>query len=224
MGSVLLDVLPYALVAALPALYVAALTALILTHSKRPILGASVFTAGPLVLDAVLAAVVLTAFWGKGSQAAGGSTVSAWIDIVFASFCSPWGCRRCSTPRRRRSKQPRARGSRTQRWLVAGGVRDRPCDTQIIDMDALGILGAGLKEILIEPVPVWQAVVAVAFMLAIMLLPYYAPAVYFAIRRQRAAKGLGRVSDWLIAHTRALEIAAGLIIGLPFLAKGLAAL
>jgi hypothetical protein len=47
--------------AGIPAPYVAALTALILTHSKRPILGASVFTAGPLVLDAVLAAVVLTA-------------------------------------------------------------------------------------------------------------------------------------------------------------------
>jgi Sap, sulfolipid-1-addressing protein len=96
--------------------------------------------------------------------------------------------------------------------------------TQIIDMDALGIFGAGLKELLIEPVPVWQAVVAVAFMLAIMLLPYYAPAVYFTIRRQRAANGLGRVSDWLITHARALEIAAGLVIGLPFLAKGLAAL
>ena len=58
----------------------------------------------------------------------------------------------------------------------------------------------------------------------VMLSPYYAPAIYFAINRQRAKAGLGRISDWLIAHLRPLEIAAGLLIGLPFLAKGLAAL
>jgi hypothetical protein len=94
--------------------------------------------------------------------------------------------------------------------------------TQIIDIDALGIFGVGLKEILIDSVPVWQAVVAVAFMLAIMLVPYYAPAVYFAIRRQRASEGLGRISDWVMRHLRPLEIGAGLLIGLPFLFKGLA--
>jgi hypothetical protein len=91
--------------------------------------------------------------------------------------------------------------------------------TQIIDMDALGIFGVGLKEIVISDVPVWQAVVAVAFMLVVMLVPYYAPAVYYAIRRQRALEGLGQISDSLITHLRALEIAAGLLIGLPFLSR-----
>ena len=57
-----------------------------------------------------------------------------------------------------------------------------------------------------------------------MLVPYYAPAVDFALRRQRASEGLGRVSDWLIAHLRPLEIGARLVIGLPFLLKGPAVL
>jgi hypothetical protein len=61
-------------------------------------------------------------------------------------------------------------------------------------------------------------------MAAVMLVPYYAPVVYFAVRRQRASEGLGRISDWLIAHLRVLEIVAGLAIGLPFLVKGVAAL
>lgn len=56
---------------------------------------------------------------------------------------------------------------------------------------------------------------AVAVLRASGLLP---------VNRQRAEKALGGISDWLIAHLRTLEIAAGLLIGLPFLVKGLAAL
>jgi hypothetical protein len=73
-GSLLLDVLPHALVAIIPAVYVAAITALILTNSKRPIPGALAFTAGPLVLNAIVAAVVLAIFCGSGGPASG-STV-----------------------------------------------------------------------------------------------------------------------------------------------------
>jgi threonine/homoserine/homoserine lactone efflux protein len=221
MGSLLLDVLPYALVAIIPACYVAALTALILTNSKRPILGALAFTAGPLVLDAIVAAVVLAIFWGSGAPA-GSSTVSGWIDIALGVVLLALGVQAVfepSSPEKdaaTRARIQKAAGGSVLALLVTGVV------TQIIDMDALGIFGVGLKEIVSDAVPVWQAVVAVAFMLAIMLVPYYAPAVYFAVRRQRASEGLGRVSDWLITHLRALEIAAGLVIGVPFLLKGLA--
>jgi threonine/homoserine/homoserine lactone efflux protein len=93
MADLLLQVLPYALAAALPAVYVAAFTALILTNAKRPILGAFVFTAGPVALDAILAAVVLAVFGGPGSQTSGGSTLSTWIDIALGIILIAVGVR-----------------------------------------------------------------------------------------------------------------------------------
>jgi hypothetical protein len=84
---------------------------------------------------------------------------------------------------------------------------------------------AGLKEILIEPSPSgrpsWRRSPSCsgnhpAALLRTGCLLRHPPAA--------GAKGLGQVSDWLITHTRALEIPARLVIGLPFLAKGLAAL
>jgi hypothetical protein len=224
MGSLLLDVLPYALIAALPSVYVAAFTALILTNAKRPILGVCAFTAGPLVLDAILAAVVLTVFWGEGAQGSGGAKVSAWIDIVLGIFLIALGLGAVfETPSPEkdagtRAKIEKAAASSLMALFAIGVV------TQIIDLDSLAIFGSGLKEIVVDPVPVWQAVVAVAVMLAIMLVPYYGPAVYFALNRQRATDVLGRLSEWLIRHNRAIEIGAGLALGVPFLLKGLAAL
>jgi hypothetical protein len=42
-----------------------------------------------------------------------------------------------------------------------------------MNADVLAVFASGLKEIVVDPVPVWQAVVAVAVMLVIMLIPYY---------------------------------------------------
>lgn len=199
------------------------LTALILTNSKRPILGACAFTAGPLVLNAIVAAVVLTIFWGD-AQATGNSSVSAWIDIVLGVVLLAVGVQAVFETHTRETDaatpRPDPEGSR---WHGAGALghrsgdadhrhglarhlryrseRDRDRRRACLAGRCCGRLHAGHHA-----------------------CAYYAPAVYFAIRRQRASEGLGRISDWLINHLRPLEIIAGLVIGLPFLLDGLATL
>jgi hypothetical protein len=64
--------------------------------------------------------------------------------------------------------------------------------------------------------------VAVAIALAVMLLPYYLPAVVYAISPRRSGNALGTMSDWLLDHSRALEIVVGIGFGAIFLAKGIA--
>jgi Sap, sulfolipid-1-addressing protein len=64
--------------------------------------------------------------------------------------------------------------------------------------------------------------VALAIALAVMLTPYYLPAVLYALSPQRSGRVLGRMSDWLLDHSRALEIVVGIGFGAVFLAKGIA--
>jgi Sap, sulfolipid-1-addressing protein len=137
-------------------------------------LGACAFTAGQLVLNAIVAAVVLTIFWGD-AQATGNSSVSAWIDIVLGVVLLAVGGQAVfethtpETDAATRARIQKAAGGTVPALLVTGLV------TQIIDMDSLGILATGLREIVPDDVPIWQAVVAVAFMLAIMLVPTTRP-------------------------------------------------
>jgi hypothetical protein len=61
----------------------------------------------------------------------------------------------------------------------------------------------------------------VVFLLAVVLLPYYAPALLFAASPGRARPLLERMTDWIVVHSRQLEIATGLGFGAFFLVKGL---
>jgi hypothetical protein len=68
----------------------------------------------------------------------------------------------------------------------------------------LAVFASGLKEIVVDPVPIWQGVVAVAFMLVIMLIPYHGrPS---STRSVRARVLLRRMSDWLIDHNKWVEV------------------
>ena len=68
--------------------------------------------------------------------------------------------------------------------------------------------------------------VAAAFIVLVllMLLPYYVPIVMFAIAPERAAVLLRDFSNWLLEHSRMVEIVTGFVLGGAFLWKGLAAL
>ena len=53
---------------------------------------------------------------------------------------------------------------------------------QVINFDAIAVMAGGLKEIVLGGTTGVAALIAVLFLLALMLLPYYAPAVFFALR------------------------------------------
>ena len=111
MGELILNVLPYGLAAAAAAPIVAVVTALILAHSKRPLLSASVFTAGAAALDVVFAVALLVAANASGAFD-GGSSEAVRSSISFsAQSSSRSGSRPCSPARAPRSKRRSAGAS-----------------------------------------------------------------------------------------------------------------
>lgn len=92
---------------------------------------------------------------------------------------------------------------------------------QVVNFDVLAVLGGALKEVVAADVSFAEAAVAVVFALVAMLIPYWAPALAFAVAPRRAAPMLGRMSRWILGHSRPLEIWVGLLFGVTFLAKGI---
>jgi hypothetical protein len=70
-------------------------------------------------------------------------------------------------------------------------------------------------------VSIAEGVVAVAIAVAVMLLPYYAPAVVYALSPERSGKVLRGMSEWLLGHSKLLEIVVGIGFGAIFLIKGI---
>lgn len=65
---------------------------------------------------------------------------------------------------------------------------------------------------------------ATVFGLAIMLTVYWVPVLLYMIAPGRAVPLLGRMTEWIMANSRVLEIVVGLGFGVYFVAKGLVVL
>ena len=92
---------------------------------------------------------------------------------------------------------------------------------QIINIDALAAFAVGLKEIPAADVPTGQAIVAFAVGLAVMLVGYYGPAVFAALSPVRARSVLGRTTEWIMAHSKILEVVVGARVRRRLPRKGL---
>jgi hypothetical protein len=224
MGELILNVLPYGLAAAAAAPIVAVVTALILAKSKRPLLSAWVFTAGAAALDVAFAAVLLVAANASGAFEGGGSEGGAIVDVVLGAVFLAIGIRAVFS-----SESPDQQASQRARIerAAAGGLRGMLITgivAQVINIDALTVFTGAIKEAAEADVSTPQAVVALGIALAVMLTPYYLPAVLYAISPRRSAPLLREVSDWLLDHSRMLEIVVGIGFGAIFLTKGIASL
>ena len=69
-----------------------------------------------------------------------------------------------------------------------------------------------------------EAIIAILVAVAVMLVPYYGPALVYAASPERSGPKLKRMSDWLMARSRALEVVVGLGFGATFLIKGITTL
>jgi hypothetical protein len=93
-----------------------------------------------------------------------------------------------------------------------------------VNSDSLAVMAGGLKEIATADVSTGRAGVALVVLVMLALLPYYVPIVMFAVAPRRAAVLLRDFSNWLLEHTRKVEIVTGIVLGGAFLWKGLATL
>lgn len=94
----------------------------------------------------------------------------------------------------------------------------------MINFDAVAVMGGGLKEIVQADLREGEEVGATLFLLALMLIPYYVPAVMYAVAPQRAGKMLNEMTEWIVSNSRLVENVTGLAFGALFLWKGLAVL
>jgi Sap, sulfolipid-1-addressing protein len=95
---------------------------------------------------------------------------------------------------------------------------------QVINIDAMTVFTGAIKEVAEADVSTLESGVALAFALAVMLIPYYVPAILYAVSPQRSDAVLRGMSDWLLGHSRMLEIVVGIGFGAIFVGKGIASL
>jgi len=221
MASLLVQMALYGLAAAAAAPIALVLSALILAQSKRPLASVWVFTAGAAFLDAAVIAVVLVIF---GASDIGGGDASAYLDIALGALFFLIGILAIfqhGSPEKDAKQRQRAQqiaSAPLPSMFVMGLL------VQVINIDAIAVFGVGLKEIVTADVSDAQALVAILFGLALMLVVYYGPVVVYQLFRERAAPTLGAMSEWIMSHARPLEIVTGVVLGALFLWKGLAVL
>lgn len=220
MGELILNVLPYGLAAALAAPIVAVVTAVILSKSERPLLSAWTFTAGAAGLDIVYTLGLLALANASGAFE-GSSNGGAIVDLVLGAIFLTLGVQAIlsqESPERdaaRRERVDRAGSAGLRGMLITGVV------AQIINVDAMAVFAGAIKETAEANLSSAQSAIAILVALAVMLSPYYGPAIVYALSPERAGGGLRRMSEWLLGHSRGLEIVVGLGFGAAFLSKGL---
>jgi threonine/homoserine/homoserine lactone efflux protein len=218
-ADLLLSVLPYCLAAAAAAPAAAVVTALILAESARPLVSAWTFTAGAALLDVVLMGIALALAGATGYD--GGGDAGAIVDVVLGALFLALGIFAVfshETPEKeaaQRERMQRAARGGVGAMVTVGLV------VQVVNFDAIAVFGGALKEVIAADVSAPEATVAVAFALVVMLVPYWGPAALYAISARRAGPMLRRMSGWILAHSRPLEIWVGLLFGVSFLFKGL---
>jgi hypothetical protein len=209
----------YGLAAAVAAPVAAVVSAVILSKSKRPIAGALVFTAGALLLDVVIVVIVLA----SGAFDSGGDA-GAYLDVALGVLFAAFGVLAIfqkESPEKDVARRARVDSIAAAKLakLFAAGIA-----VQVINFDALAVMAGGLKEVVQADLDGGAEVVAILFLLALMLIPYYVPAVMCAVAPQRAGKMLSEMTEWIVSNSRMVEIVTGLAFGALFLWKGLAVL
>jgi hypothetical protein len=221
-GSLLVQMAIYGLAAAAAAPIALVLSSLILAQSKSPVASVWVFTAGAALLDALVIAVALVVFGASDLES--GGDASAYLDVALGGLFFLVGVlaifQRESPEKnaKQRQRAQRVASAPLPRMLVMGVL------VQVINIDAMAVLGVGLKEIVVADVSTAQALVALLFGLALMLIVYYGPAVYYQLFRAGAVPRLHAMSEWIMGNARMLEIVTGIGLGGVFLWKGLAVL
>jgi threonine/homoserine/homoserine lactone efflux protein len=221
MAALVVQVVFYGLAAAVAAPVAAVVTALILGKSTRPVPSAIVFTAGAAALDALVAVVFL---WALGGSFNSGGDAGAYVDVALGAIFAGLGIKAIfskDSPDADAARRARAEQIARARLLTlfAAGVA-----VQVVNADALAVFLGGVKEVAEANVSSGQAAIAVLIGLTFMLIPYYGPLVLFLASPARASARLAQMIEWMMGHSRALEIWIGLAFGVIFLAKGIGGL
>jgi Sap, sulfolipid-1-addressing protein len=219
MSGLLLQVAIYGLAAALAAPVAMVVSAVILGKSSQPVAGTWTFVAGAAFLDVVFAAVILAADLFENGGDAG-----AYVDVGLGVLFGVMGLLavfQAESPEKEAAQRARVDRIATAKLatLFGAGIL-----VQVINFDAIAVFGGALKDIGEADITRRQELLATLFGLAIMLSVYYLPVLLYMIDRKRAVPLLARMTEWIMANLRMIEVVVGLGFGAYFLAKGLVVL
>ena len=220
MNGLYAQLILYGLAAAAAAPIAAVVCAFVLGKSTRPLPSAAAFVLGALALDALVTVVIVVAL----GRADASTDIGAYIDLALGAIFLILGVVAIfqrETPEgeaKQRARVEKLASAGPKTLLTAGFA------VQVINFDAIAVMAGGLKEIVLGGTAGIAALVAILFLLGLMLLPYYAPAVFYAIRPTAAKPALVKMTDWIVANSRMLEIVTGLGFGIIFAIKGYQAL
>lgn len=211
----------YGAAAAFAAPVAAVIAAIILGRSRTPTRSALVFAAGALILDLIVVVVFVTIY---RSASASTDDLGAWIDVALGAMFLVLGV--VALVQQEDAEKDAAQRARVERiasgsvatLLVAGIV------VQVINFDAIAVAAGGMKEIVDSGVVGLEAAIALAFLLLVMLTPYWAPTAAMVVAPGRARPALTRMTGWILDHSRALELVCGFGFGAVFALKGITAL
>lgn len=221
MDSLFVQLLLYGMAAAFAAPVAAVVTALVLGRSRTPVSSSSTFVVGALLLDL---AVVVVFYALAASAVQGNHDIGAWIDVALGVMFLLLGAFAAREhPDAEKDAAQRARAEKVASGglltLLAAGLV-----VQVINFDAIAVMSGGLKEIVEAGVDSTGRLVATAFLLSVMLLPYWLPIAIYVVVPDRAKPALARMTEWILDHARVLEMVCGFGFGAVFAVKGLAAL
>ncbi len=219
MGSLLVQVAIYGVAAAAAAPIALVVSALILGKSSRPLPSAWMFVAGAAFLDILIAVVVLASgIFDDGGDA--GAYFDVFLGVVF-SATGVIAIFSKDSPEKDAAQRARADKIATAKlpMLFVAGIA-----VQVINFDAIAVFGGAVKEVAAADVSTGEAVIALAFGLAIMLSVYYVPALIYMLVPKKASSLLAAMTEWIMSNSRMLEIVVGLGFGVLFLYKGLVVL
>jgi hypothetical protein len=219
MSGLLIQVAIYGLAAAFAAPIAIVVSALILGKSARPVVGTWTFVAGAAFLDILFAAVILAAdLFESGGDA--GAIVDVGLGVLFIVM-GLLAVFQKESPEKDAARRARAESIATAKLsaLFLAGIL-----VQVINFDAIAVFGGALKDIGEADITRGEEVLATLFGLAIMLSVYYVPVLIYMVNPKRAVPLLGRLTEWIMANSRMIEVVVGLAFGVYFLAKGLVVL
>lgn len=220
-GSLFAQLVVYGGAAAFAAPAAAVVAAMILGKSRTPVTSALVFVLGALLLDLIVVAIFTVIYRSASDSIA---DLGAWIDITLGALFLILGVVALlehEDPEKdaaRRARVERIASGSLAALLVTGIV------VQVINFDAIAVATGGMKEILEASIGGIEALVALTFLLAVMLVPYWTPVAVVVVAPGRARPALARMTEWILQHSRVLEIACGFGFGVLFGVKGISAL
>ncbi|MCW2523124.1 MAG: putative rane protein [Frankiales bacterium] len=218
MGSLLGQLIPAALVAALAPLPITIVVTLLM--SKGGVAKALGFAGALVAVFAVIGIITLATSSSSTGTSSKGSAVTGTILAVLGVLFLVIAVKQLVNAPDPDAPPPKFMTALDTMSVVRATVFG--AILALINVKQLGIYIGGLAQISHADVSTAQRWVAFVILLVVVQLGVIAPILVYAVARDWASRQLLRFRGWLVRNNRVISIVLGLVIGIWFTIKGVA--